>query len=305
MWRVMAVACLLLGGCGESGETVVPVDRAAAPASTAPGAPADATPADPVPATEAAQPTAVTQAPATPRDDRVVHVIVALADNQHQGIVRVPADLGNGQSVRTNLYWGAMYGVKTFTQRQPRWQRLSASSRAAKYPILETCVWVDTTATPRRYMVAQAYDGRAMKQALVDFFAIASGDRPLGEGNVAGKPLACGSEADLVCFVGHNGLMEVSLDAEPVPSGKAHPAAAVVLACKSKPFFADRLTQLGCTPLVMTTGLMAPEAYSLDAIVAAWSAGGDANAARRAAAKAYDRYQKCSITAARRLFDAN
>ena len=43
----------------------------------------------------------------------VVHVVVALCDNEHQGIVPVPATLGNGQDPRNNLYWGALYGVRT------------------------------------------------------------------------------------------------------------------------------------------------------------------------------------------------
>jgi hypothetical protein len=42
---------------------------------------------------------------------RIVHVFVALADNQHQGIVPVPAALGNGRDPQRNLYWGAAYGV--------------------------------------------------------------------------------------------------------------------------------------------------------------------------------------------------
>ncbi len=45
---------------------------------------------------------------------KTVHVYVALCDNIHQGIVPIPKDLGNGQSPRTNLYWGALYGVKTY-----------------------------------------------------------------------------------------------------------------------------------------------------------------------------------------------
>jgi len=45
---------------------------------------------------------------------RVAHVFVALADNQHQGIVPVPAVLGNGSDPQRNLYWGAAYGFKTF-----------------------------------------------------------------------------------------------------------------------------------------------------------------------------------------------
>ncbi len=45
---------------------------------------------------------------------RTVHVFVALADNQHQGIVPVPAHLGNGEDASNNLYWGSAYGVKAF-----------------------------------------------------------------------------------------------------------------------------------------------------------------------------------------------
>jgi len=46
-----------------------------------------------------------------------VHVFVALADNKNQGIVPVPARLGNGQDPANNLYWGAAFGVKTFFKR--------------------------------------------------------------------------------------------------------------------------------------------------------------------------------------------
>ena len=39
---------------------------------------------------------------------RTVHVFVALADNLHQGIVPVPAKLGNGEDPEHNLYWGGL-----------------------------------------------------------------------------------------------------------------------------------------------------------------------------------------------------
>ncbi len=50
------------------------------------------------------------QPPATP--PRTIHVIVALRDNASQGIVPVPAALGNGDDPARNLYWGARYGVR-------------------------------------------------------------------------------------------------------------------------------------------------------------------------------------------------
>lgn len=49
---------------------------------------------------------------------KVVHVVVALCDNKYQGIVPVPAMIGNGQDPSNNLYWGAAYGVKTFMKKQ-------------------------------------------------------------------------------------------------------------------------------------------------------------------------------------------
>ena len=43
---------------------------------------------------------------------KTIHVFVALCDHINQGIVSVPESLGNGQNPTTNLYWGALYGVK-------------------------------------------------------------------------------------------------------------------------------------------------------------------------------------------------
>ncbi len=45
---------------------------------------------------------------------RTIHIFVALCDNKNQGIVPVPPILGNGEDPKNNLYWGALYGVKTF-----------------------------------------------------------------------------------------------------------------------------------------------------------------------------------------------
>src|ERR1700722_7703404 len=53
---------------------------------------------------------------------RVAHVLVALADNRYQGIVPVPAAIGNGDDLIHNLYWGAGYGLKTFFRRSADWE---------------------------------------------------------------------------------------------------------------------------------------------------------------------------------------
>ena len=73
----------------------------------------------------------------------------------------------------------------------------------------------------------------------------------------------------------------------------------ITLACKSAQYFGPLLAQTGATPLVTTYGLMAPEAYVLDAALIAHVRGEDP---RAAAAQAYASYQKCGLRAARRLF---
>jgi hypothetical protein len=55
-------------------------------------------------------------------------------------------------------------------------------------------------------------------------------------------------------------------------------------------------------PLLWTTGLMAPEAYTLKAALEGWLAGEDSQAIHDRAAVAYDKYQKCGLRAAQRLF---
>ena len=78
----------------------------------------------------------------------------------------------------------------------------------------------------------------------------------------------------------------------------------MILACKSKPYFLPHLEKYGCRPVLLTTGFMAPEAYTLDAAAQSWLSGADAETIREQAASAYHRYQKCGLNAARGLFFA-
>ena len=48
---------------------------------------------------------------------RVIHIFVALCDNASQGIVPVPARIGNGDDPKNNLYWGAAFGIRTYFER--------------------------------------------------------------------------------------------------------------------------------------------------------------------------------------------
>jgi len=240
----------------------------------------------------------VAGAPLLAKSTRSIHVFVALCDNDSQGIVPVPKQLGNGDDPRNNLYWGALYGVKTFLRKDPRWTLIDTRTKPAR-DILERCIFRHN----RRgvYLVADAWRGASIKKAVKAFLAASAGHHPetlkLGHKNIR-----IGAAAELVCYVGHNGLMDFKLDPVKRTESTTAPAGAIALACKSKPYFQPRLTKSRCRSVLLTTGLMAPEAYTLVAAVEGWIAAESGSKIRQRAAKAYNRYQKCGLNAARNLF---
>lgn len=232
---------------------------------------------------------------------RTVHVLVALADNEHQGIVPVPAKLGNGEDAEHNLYWGSAYGVKTFFSHAADWERVGCS-RGPQSAILERCIFKHRSANS--YLVADAYRGVEMEQAILDFFDSAAGiaEQTVTVSDGRGElKLPIRGGASLVTYIGHDGLMDFPLRRLPHPNNHVH-RDVVVLACASKPFFANGVRASGAYPLLWTTGLMAPEAYTLKSALDGWIAGESNEQIRDRAAGAYDKYQKCGLRAAHRLF---
>lgn len=230
---------------------------------------------------------------------RTIHVFVALADNKNQGIVPVAAVLGNGDDPQHNLYWGSAYGVRTFFSRSTDW-RLVASYLKPRPEVLERCVFKHRTANV--YLVADAYQGNKIRQAIVDFLEAAAGGEPESIPVKAGDQpllLKVRGAADLVAYAGHDGLMDFQLTA--LPQGKSTNRQAIILACISKSYFSAPLRATGATPLVWTTGLMAPEAYTLKSAIDGWILHESNDQIRERAATAYDKYQKCGLKGARRL----
>jgi hypothetical protein len=232
---------------------------------------------------------------------RTVHVFVALADNEHQGIVPVRPALGNGDSPATNLYWGALFGVKTYFRSSKDWKLVWAGP-GPEDMILERCIFKFRDGTV--YMVADAYRGRNIREAVTAFLSAAAGTRSQsafvheGQSSVS---LSIGSKADLLAFIGHDAFMDFQVP--PVsPPKKTAARPVIVLACASKAYFAPYLKYANANPLLWTTGLMAPEAYTLKAALDGWIASENGNGIRQRAAQAYDAYQHCGLHAAQRLF---
>lgn len=235
--------------------------------------------------------------PGTASGRRIVHVIVALADNKYQGIVPVPRAIGNGDDPANNLYWGCQAGVKTWFRKSPDWAQVG-KCQPGKYPVLERCIFKHKQQDV--YLVADAYRGREIRSAVGDFFSFAAGRNPEIVA-IAGGSIPAGGAADLVAYVGHDGLMDFALDRYRQWADRKQ-RDTIILACASKQYFADALRWTGAKPLLWTTNLMAPEAYTLEAALNGWIQGEPGEKIRSRAADAYNKYQHCGAKAARNLF---
>src|SRR5215469_1590686 len=84
----------------------------------------------------------------------VIHVFVALCDNKYQGIVPVPAKIGNGQDPDNNLYWGGDYGVRTFFKKSKDWKLIK--KQKLNDTLLERLVFKNIN--QNYYLVADGYN---------------------------------------------------------------------------------------------------------------------------------------------------
>jgi len=228
-------------------------------------------------------------------DTKTIHVFVALCDNKYQGIVPVPAAIGNGQNPNTNLYWGCGYGIRTFFKKSKEWKLLE--TRKVNSVILERLVFKH--ATKDYYLIADAYDGQYIKQCTKDFLNSSCGNQK-DTLQLDNKTLGIGGNASLLAYTGHDGLMDFQLS-ETFSNKDNKKRDVIILACYSKRYFSPHLKAANVNPLVWTTNLMCPEAYTLHDALTGYVNGETNESIRERAAAAYSQYQKCSLKAAKGL----
>lgn len=227
---------------------------------------------------------------------KIINVFVALCDNEHQGIAKVPPKIGNGKDPENNLYWGCDLGTKTFIKKHKDWKLLQTIPNPRE-KVLERCIFKHKTKDV--LLVADAYDGEFIKLCTTDFLQSCSG-RFNNFFLLDKDSIACGGKSDLLGYIGHDGLMEFRLD-EDFTQQNTEKREAIILACISQSYFAPYLKKTGAEPLIWTTGLMAPEAYTLVAAIEGWIVGKNKKDIREQAAQAYHQYQNCGIRGARNL----
>jgi hypothetical protein len=226
---------------------------------------------------------------------RYLHVLVALCDNKYQGIVPVPAAIGNGQDPNSNLYWGCGAGVRTYFKKSKEWELLK------RYRVdsvrLERLIFRHRI--QQYYLVADAYDGRYIKQCTIDFLRSCAG-QVKDTLRINGTTIGINGNAKLVAYIGHDGLMDFRLT-ERFQNTDGVTRDAIILACISKKYFSPLLAPTKSNPVVWTTGLMCPEAYTLHDALSSYIRNGSPATIRNNAAKAYARNQRCSEKAAQKL----
>lgn len=231
---------------------------------------------------------------------RTIHVHVALCDNEFQGIVPVPDRIGNGKDFDRNLYWGAGYGVRNFFKVKTKDWTLVSSPVAQNPAILERLLFKHVREDV--YLLADAYDGELIQQCVEDFLKASNRQQAVkieeGEQN-----LFFGGKSDMLAYVGHDGLMDfnVELNYQTVAKDVKAPDV-MILACYSQDYFSPEIQKSGANPILWTTHLMAPEAYTLKAAIDGWLKNECGADIEERAAQSYNQYQKCGLRGARNLF---
>ena len=226
---------------------------------------------------------------------QTAHVFVALCDNKYQGIVPVPEKIGNGQDPVNNLYWGAMYGVKSFFKNSKDWKLLKSSK--INDTVLERLVFKHKT--KNFYLIADAYDGKEIQKTTSDFLYSSSGQEK-DTLQINGKAIGIKGNANLITYIGHDGLMDFELK-DDFKNEDQKQRDVIILACYSKRFFGPHLEDAKVNPLVWTSNLMAPEAYILHNALDGYLNKESNTEIQTRAAAAYSKYQKCSLKAAKNL----
>ncbi|RRJ92727.1 hypothetical protein EG240_02305 [Paenimyroides tangerinum] len=230
-------------------------------------------------------------------DDSVktIHILVALCDNKYQGIVPVPTKIGNGQDPNQNLYWGAMYGVRNHFKNSKDWKLIRQKKQ--NDVILERVVYKHKTKNV--YLIADAYDGKEIKQTTIEFLKSSSGQFK-DTLHIDNKIIGINGNSELIAYIGHDGLMDFEIESNFRNKDKKQ-RDVIILACFSKRFFGPLMQENNVNPIVWTSNLMAPEAYIIHDAITGYLNNETNEEIRNRAAQAYSKYQKCSLKAARNL----
>jgi len=234
----------------------------------------------------------------------VVQTHVALCDN---AMLRCGGHgLGDGDSLRTNLYWATTEGLRGWlVESRGPWKLVE--ERPGEGDRLLLSVWRRTVAPQGRwrtlgitvpfevYLVIDVWRGKAIDAGVTQWVLDLERDTPRPV-TVAGKVLQAGGAAAIVAYVGHNRWMDdngVGWRGTPTRTGAAK--GVVAIACYSKPYLKARLAADGHTALVLTNDFVMASGAALTGGLDALFEGRDLAGIRQQAARDYARAGKKDV----------
>ncbi len=237
------------------------------------------------------------EADAEARSPLVAHVTVVLCTNRQK-----VTDICNENIAKTNLYWGAQFGVRAYFMRQKEWEKILVSNPKDKR-IIDRVLFKRTVTLKQRdtdiYLVADVWRGGNAKEATAHFLTMTSGEN-IEKIKAGNKTLYAGGDAHMTAYIGHNVLAKNTLDL--TLQKTTMPNSSVVLGRNTATDFSQRLRNIGSFPLITTNGRMTPDAHTLESIIVTWFSSISPSETRNAAAEAYKKLRGGSVSGRKKLF---
>ena len=205
------------------------------------------------------------------KEPLIVHLYIPLCDNDHQGIVPTTKSLGDGLSLKTNLYWATSGGTKGYFKNKTDWKTVY-NAFDIDTNVLERIVfkhWINNSTV---YLVADAYRGDRMEETINDYLASISNNRHQTIFLKDSTALNIAGHSDLIMFNGHNGAMD-AITIKPWLNTSTKRTDIVMNACLTYDYLQNEFMHAGGYPLVRTNTLLYPGAYVLEQIIDDWVLG--------------------------------
>ena len=205
------------------------------------------------------------------KEPLIVHLYIPLCDNDHQGIVPTTKSLGDGLSLKTNLYWATSGGTKGYFKNKTDWKTVY-NAFDIDTNVLERIVfkhWINNSTV---YLVADAYRGDRMEETINDYLASISNNRHQTIFLKDSTALKIAGHSDLIMFNGHNGAMD-AITIKPWLNTSTKRTDIVMNACLTYDYLQNEFMHAGGYPLVRTNTLLYPGAYVLEQIIDDWVLG--------------------------------
>ena len=225
------------------------------------------------------------------KEPLIVHAYIPLCDNEHQGIVPTTASLGDGMSLKSNLYWATSGGTKAYFKKQAEW-KLVYDAFDIDTNVLERVVFERNYKNTKVYLVADAYRGDRMEETINDYLSAISCSHFQTITLQDNSTIDAAGNSDLIMFNGHNGVMD-NIRIKKWHNKTTKRTDVVMNACVSYGYLQYDFMNAGGYPLVRSKSLLYPGAYVLEQIIDDWVAGVDEKQLCLNAGSAYCKKHSC------------